>query len=147
VDAQLELPSLPFSLPSLLHCRVQSPQLEVRQPSPTLSSSSLTPGLLHQATYASLPLPLLSLRIRPLKYSQSVRGIAVSSQCSLKLSPSGNRISCYILTLKSDIWLDWWHQFINFPENQLTTLYAIQATQLAVHWPKKWLDNIQPSKY
>ena len=36
--------------------------------------------------------------------------------------------SCYILTLKSDdIWLDWWHQFINFPENQLTTLYAIQA--------------------
>ena len=40
----------------------------------------------------------------------------------------------YILTLKSDIWLDWWHQIINFPENQLTvhcTPFRLHCSALA----------------
>ena len=44
--------------------------------------------LLFSSPLPSLPLPLLSLRIRPLKYSQAVWGIAVNSQCDLKLSPT-----------------------------------------------------------
>jgi len=44
------------------------------------------------------------------------------SQRSLWRSPSGNRIWC-ILALKHD---NWWHgtNFTNFPENQLTIVYA-----------------------
>ena len=83
---------------------------------------------------------------RPLKYSQRVWGIALSSQYGLRLSPVEVEFSCYILTLKSDIWLDWWHQFINFPENQLTTLYAIQATLQCTGprsgWTTSSLQNI-----
>jgi len=60
--------------------------------------------------------------------------------------------SCYILTLKSDGWLEWWHQFINFPENQLTTLYAIQAALQCIGprsgwtlsgWTTSSLQNIE----
>jgi len=80
---------LPFSLPSLLHCRVQ-----LQTPESTTGGETTFPSpvLLFSSPLPSLPLPLLSLRIRPLTYSQSVWGIAVSSQCGLKLSPSGNRI-------------------------------------------------------
>ena len=62
---QPELPSLPFSLPSLGHCRVQSPQLEVKQPSPTLSSPSLAPGYVGFASASpSSPLELGPLNIQ-----------------------------------------------------------------------------------
>ena len=59
LDAQLKLPSLPFSLPCLLHCRIQSPQLEGRQPSPPLSSFSLPLSL--RFRFPSSPLELGTL--------------------------------------------------------------------------------------
>jgi len=122
-------PSLPLSssppLPSL--------------PSPHLSSPTL-PFLSSPHPFLS-PFPLPPLRSRPLSTTVRSGERCKLPQRGLGRSHGENRIWC-ILALKSDVW---WHQFTNFPENQLATLYAFFLMVFLTIFPLGACTHIDPS--